>query len=71
MGSPERGTPEPTPEVEYNASEQCWGGVLLIPANGEGNALGRELRFVGSASGVFGLLSDLDRKFRAALKGEG
>ncbi|MFO0881814.1 MAG: hypothetical protein U0840_31340, partial [Gemmataceae bacterium] len=49
-------------EVTYDATGQQWSGSLTVPTSG-----GSLATFTGSASGVFRLLGDLDKQYRATL----
>jgi hypothetical protein len=46
-------------DVRYDAATTTWSGALAVPI--AGNAVS----ITGTASGVFGLLKQLDRKYRA------
>ena len=49
-------------EVAYDAAREQWSGTLTIPRPG-----GEPAVFAGSGSGLFPLLSSLDRQYRATL----
>ena len=50
-------------EVGYDAAREQWSGTLTIPTLG-----GEPTVFTGSGSGLFPLLSSLDRQYRATLE---
>jgi hypothetical protein len=50
-------------EVRYDAAKQQWSGSLTVPTPG-----GTAVVFTGSGSGLFPLLTQLDRQYRATLK---
>jgi len=49
-------------EVRYDAAKEQWSGTLTVPT-----PQGAPLTFTGSGSGLFPLLSSLDKQYRAAL----
>ena len=49
-------------EVTYDASKEQWAGSLTVPTPG-----GEPATFAGSGSGLFPLLAELDRLYRASL----
>jgi hypothetical protein len=51
-------------EVQYDADKQQWSGTLTVPTATDG---GEAAKFTGSGSGLFPLLSSLDRQYRATL----
>jgi hypothetical protein len=50
-------------EVSYDATKKRWSGSLSVPTPG-----GSPATFSGSGSGLFPLLSSLDKQYRATLK---
>jgi hypothetical protein len=50
-------------EVCYDAAKEEWSGSLTVPTSD-----GAPATFTGTASGLFRLLSNLDRQYRATLK---
>ena len=50
-------------EVRYDAAKEQWSGSLIVPTPG-----GASLTFTGSGSGLFPLLANLDKQYRATLK---
>jgi hypothetical protein len=50
-------------EVSYDATKELWSGSLSVPTPG-----GSPDTFSGSGSGLFRLLSSLDKQYRATLK---
>jgi len=49
-------------EVRYDGAKEQWSGSLTVPT-----PAGTPATFTGSASGLFPLLSSLDRQYRATL----
>jgi hypothetical protein len=49
-------------EVSYDAAKERWSGTLTVPTPG-----GEPATFTGSGSGLFPLLSSLDKQYRASL----
>ena len=49
-------------EVSYDAAKEQWSGILTVPTPG-----GASATFRGSGSGLFPLLTSLDRQYRATL----
>jgi hypothetical protein len=49
-------------EVRYDAAKEQWSGSLTVPATG-----GEPATFTGSGSGLFPLLTELDKQYRATL----
>jgi hypothetical protein len=50
-------------EVCYDAALEQWSGSLTVPTSD-----GAPATFTGTGSGLFALLSSLDRQYRATLK---
>lgn len=50
-------------DVSYDATEECWAGVLHVPEPPGPLLSGRSQSFFGKAKGVFGLLAKLDRAY--------
>jgi hypothetical protein len=48
-------------EVQYDAERLMWSGTLATTVNGS------PVKFVGEASGLFGMERDLDRQYRTAV----
>jgi len=52
--------------VSYDAAKERWSGMLTVPTPG-----GAPATFSGSGSGLFPLLTSLDKQYRATLKWTG